>query len=104
MIRCLVRLIYFYRFADFKLQRNNVQRGKLSFPVVKNFDTEFITSVLISQDMYTTERDFLIRYLTRSCAKHGISKRIFRNTLVNLITEAVEDVSFRSTHIKMYYV
>ena len=43
---CLVCLIYFCRFADFKLQRNKVQSRKFSFAVMENFDTEFIASLL----------------------------------------------------------
>ena len=67
-----------------------------------NFDTEFITSVLIFQDTYTNVRDILIRYLRQYCAKHGISNRIFRNTLVNLIAEAVEEARFRCRKTKVY--
>ena len=102
MILCLVRLIYFSRFADFKLQRNKVQGRKFSFAVMGNFDTEFITSVLIFQDTYTNVRDLLIRYLIQYCTKHGISNRIFRNTLVHLIAEAVEEARFRSRNTKVY--
>ena len=43
---CVVRLIYFCRFADFKLQRNKVKKRKFSFAVMQNFETEFIASLL----------------------------------------------------------
>ena len=43
---CLVRLIYFCRFADFKLQRIKVQNRKFSFAVMENFETEFTASLL----------------------------------------------------------
>ena len=99
---CLVRLIYFCRFADFKLQRNKVQTRKFSFVVMENFDTEFLASLLyeentieevslILQDMYPNKRDLSIRYLKRYSAKHEISKRILENTLNNLVAEAVEE-------------
>ena len=112
---CLVRLIYFCRFADFKLQRNKVQNRKFSFAVMENFETEFIASLLyeqntiqevslILQDMYRNKRDFSIRYLKRCSAKHGISKRILRNTLDNLVAEAIKETCFRDRHNKVYQV
>ena len=105
---CLVGLIYFCQFADFKLQRNKVQSKKFSFAVMENFDTKSTASLineestmeevsLILQDMYPNTRN-----LKRCCAKHGISKRILRNTLDNLVEEAVEETSFRSRHNKVY--
>ena len=110
---CLIRLIYSCRFTDFKLQRNKVQSRKFSFVVMENFDTEFIASLLyeentieevslILQDMYRNKRDLSIRYLKRYSAKHGISKRILRNTLDNLVAEAVKEAFFRSRHNKVY--
>ena len=71
---CLLCLIYFCRFADFKLQKNKVQSRKFSFAVMENFDTEFITSLLnkantieeaslILQDIYRNKRDHSIKYL-----------------------------------------
>ena len=68
---------------------------------MENFDTEFIASLLyeentidevslILKDMYRNKRDLLIRYLKRCSAKHGISKRVLRNTLDNLVAEAVK--------------
>ena len=70
---------------------------------MENFDTEFIVSLLneentieeislILQDIYPNKRELLIRNLKRYCAKHGMSKRILRNTLDNLVAEAVEEV------------
>ena len=35
-------------------------------------------------------------------AKHGISKRILRNTLDNLVAETVKEARFRSRHNKVY--
>ena len=71
-----------------------------------NFDTEFITSVLIFQDTYISirilVRDILIRYVRQYCAKHGISNRIFRNKFVKLIAEAVEEARFRCRKTKVY--
>ena len=110
---CLVRLIYFCRFADFKLQRNKVQSWKFSFAVMENFDTEFIALLLneentieevslILQDMYPNKKDLSIRYLKCYFAKHGISKRILRNKLDNLVAEAVEEARFKSRHNKVY--
>ena len=80
---CLACLIYFWRFADFKLQRNKVKSRKFSFAVMENFDTEFIASLLneentieeaslILQDIYRNKRDLSIRYLKHYSAKHGI--------------------------------
>ena len=110
---CLVRLIYFCLFADFKFQTNKVQSRKFSFAVIENFDTEFILSLLneektiqeISltlQNMYPDNRDLSIRYLKRCSAKHGISKRIIRNTLDNLIAEAIKEARFGRRHNKVY--
>ena len=70
----LACLIYFWRFADFKLQRNKVKSRKSSFAVMENFDTEFIALLLneentieevslILQDMYPNKRHFSMRYL-----------------------------------------
>ena len=106
----LVRLIYFCGFADFKLQRNKVQSQKFLIAVMENFDTEFIASLLneentiedVSLIKYPDKRELSIRYLKRYCAKHGISKRIFRNTLHNLVAEAVEEARFRSSDNKVY--
>ena len=106
---CLIRLIYFCRFTDFKLQRNKVQSQKFSFAVMEIFDTEFIVSLLyeentieevslILQAMYRNKRDLLIRCLK----KHGISKRVLRNTLDNLVAEAVKEAFFRSRRNKVY--
>ena len=53
-----VRLIYFCRYADFKLQRNKVQSQKFSLAVMENFDTEFIASLL--NDENTIEEASLI--------------------------------------------
>ena len=80
---------------------------------MENFDTEFITSLLyedntieeislILQDMYRNKRGLSIRYLKRYSAKHGISKRILRNTLDNLVAAAVEEARFRTMHNKLY--
>ena len=109
---CLIRLIYFCRFTDFKLQRNKVQSRKFSFAVMENFDTEFTASLLyeentieevslILQDMYRNKRDLSIRYLKCYSAKHGISKRVLRNTLDNLVAEVVKEAFFRSRHDKV---
>ena len=76
-----VRLIYFCRYADFKLQRNKVQSRKFSLAVMENFDTEFIASLLndentieeaslIIQDMSRNKRDLSIRHLKHYSAKH----------------------------------
>ena len=70
---------------------------------MENFGTEFIVSLLneentieeislILQDMYPNKRELSIRNLKRYCAKHGMSKRILRNTHDNLVAEAVEEV------------
>ena len=70
----LACLIYFWRFADFKLQRNKVKSRKSSFAVMENFDAEFIALLLneentieevslILQDMYPNKRHFSMRYL-----------------------------------------
>ena len=77
---------------------------------MENFDTEFIASLLneentiedVSLIKYPDKRELSIRYLKRYCAKHGISKRIFRNTLQNLVAEAVEEARFRSSDNKVY--
>ena len=80
---------------------------------MENFDTEFITSLLyedntieeislILQDMYRNKRGLSIRYLQRYSAKHGISKRILRNMLDNLVAKAVKEACFRSRHNKVY--
>ena len=77
---------------------------------MENFDAEFTASLLseestieevslILQDMYPNKRELSIRYY---CAKHGISKRILRNTLSNLVAVAVAEVNFRSRHDKVY--
>ena len=107
---CHVRLVYSCQFADFKLQRNEVQSRNFSFAVMENFDAEFIASLLneentieevslILQDMYPKKRELSIMYLKRCFAKHGISKRILRNTPDNL---AVKEASFRCRHNKLY--
>ena len=106
---CLVHLIYFCRFADFKLQRNKVQSRKFSFAVMENFDTEFIALLLneentieevslILQDMCHNKSNLSIRYLKRYSGKHGILKRLPRNTLDNLVEEA----RFRNRHNKVH--
>ena len=77
------------------------------------FDTEFIVSllyeentieevILILQDIYRNKRELLIRYLKRYSAKRGISKRVLRNTLDNLVAEAVKEAFFRSSHNKVH--
>ena len=54
--------------ADFKRQMKKIQSRKLSFALIKNFDEEFIASLLneektiekvslILRDMYTNERE-----------------------------------------------
>ena len=79
----LACLIYFWRFADFKLQRNKVKSRKSSFAVMENFDTEFIALLLneentieeaslILQNIYRNKRGLSIRYLKHYSAKHGI--------------------------------
>ena len=91
--------MYFFRFADFKLQR------KCSFAVMENFDPKFIASLLneentikevslILQDMYTNKRALSIRYLKRYCAKHEISKRVLQNTLHNLVADTAQKMKF----------
>ena len=80
---------------------------------MENFDTEFVASLLneentikevslILQDMYPNKKDLSIRYLKCYFAKHGISKRILRNKLDNLVAEAVEEARFKSRHNKVY--
>ena len=80
---------------------------------MENFDAEFISSLLneentieevslVLQDMYSNKRDLSIRYLKSYSAKHGISKRILRNTLDNLVAAAVEEARFRTMHNKLY--
>ena len=77
---------------------------------MENFDTEFIASLLndestieeVSLIKYPDKRELPIRYLKRYCTKHGISKRILRNTLHNLVAEAVEEARFRSSDNKVY--
>ena len=55
-------------FADFKRQKKKIKSRKLSVALIKNFDAEFIASLLneektiekvslILQDMYTNERE-----------------------------------------------
>ena len=55
-------------YVDFKLQRNKVQSGKLSFAVIENFDIELILLLLneekttekvslILEDIYTNKRE-----------------------------------------------
>ena len=79
---------------------------------MENFDAEFIASLLneentteeaslILQNMYPNKRDLLIRYLKRYSAKHGISKRILRIKLDNLVAEPVEEARFRSRRNKV---
>ena len=79
----------------------------------RNFDTEFSASLLnegntmeevslILQDMYPNKIDLSVRYLKCYSAKRGISKRILRNTLDNLVAEAVEEARFRVRHNKVY--
>ena len=80
---------------------------------MENFDAEFIASLLneentieetslILQNMYHNKRDLLISYLKRCSAKHGISKRILRIKLDNLVGEPVEEARFRSRRNKVY--
>ena len=80
---------------------------------MENFGTEFVASLLheentieevslILRDMYPNKRDLSVRYLKRYSAKHGMSKRILRNKLGNLVAKAVEEARFRSSHNKVY--
>ena len=80
---------------------------------MENFDTEFITPLLneektieevslILQYVYPNKRKLPLRSLKRYCAKFVISKRTFRNTLDNLVAEALETVRFRGRHNKVY--
>ena len=82
---------------------------------MENFDTEFITPLLneektteevslILQYVYPNKRKLPLRSLKRYCAKLVISKRTFRNTLDNLVAEALETVRFRGRHNKVYQV
>ena len=68
---------------------------------MENFDAEFIASLLNEENMYPNKRDLLIRYLKRYSAKHGISKRILRIKLENLVAEPVEEARFRSRRNKV---
>ena len=63
---CLVGLIYFCQFADFKLQRNKVQSKKFSFAVMENFDTESIAS-LINEESTIEEDIYFIVWFYRIC-------------------------------------
>ena len=109
---CLVRLIYFCRLADFKLQRNKLQGQKFSFAVIEKFDTDFIASLLnektteeaglVLRDMYPNKREPSIRSSKGYCAKRGISKRILQNMLDNMAAVVFEELSFRSRHNKVY--
>ena len=80
---------------------------------MENFYTEFIASLFneeeiveevspIIRNMYPNKRVLSTRSLKRYRAKHGTSRRIPQNTLDNLVTEAVEEVRFRSRHKEVY--
>ena len=107
---CLVRLIYFCRFADFKLQRNKVQSQNFLIAVTENFDTESIALLLnekhiekislVLQDMHPDKRKPSIRSAKRYCAKHGIAKRILQNTLDNLVAEVIESYVLEAEAIR----
>ena len=58
--------------------------------------------ILILHGMCHNKRKLSTRSLKRYCAKHGISKRILRNTLDNLVAQAVQEARFRSRHNKAY--
>ena len=107
---CLVRLIHFCRFADFKLQRNKVQSQNFLIAVTENFDTESIALLLnekhiekislVLQDMYPDKRKPSIRSAKCYCAKHGIAKRILQNTLDNLVAEVIESYVLEAEAIR----
>ena len=69
---------------------------------MENFDAEFIASLLNEENKYPNKRDLLIRYLKRYSAKHGISKRILRIKLENLVVEPVEEARFKSRRNNVY--
>ena len=80
---------------------------------MENFDTEFTASLLneektigevslILLDMHPNKRELSIRSLRRYCANDGLSKKILRDTLDNLVAETVEEVRFRSRYNKVY--
>ena len=68
-----------------------------------NFLLTMIEEVrLILQDMYHNNRKLSITYMKRYCAKHGMSKRILRNTLDNLVAKVAGEARFRSRHNNVY--
>ena len=80
---------------------------------MENFDTEFTASLLneektigevslILLDMHPNKRELSIRSLRSYCANYGLSKKILRDTLDNLVAETVEEVRFRSRYNKVY--
>ena len=69
---------------------------------MENFDAEFIASLLNEENMYPNKRDLLIRYFKRYSSKHGISKRILRIKLENLVVEPVEEARFKSRRNNVY--